>query len=571
MTTLISVSLAMMLALAVPFALFAETLPASLVGAVLPKSYQHVSVYLEFTVITGVAVGVVNLTTTYFQAQGRFKPSLKVQVPGLVLQLAAVVLGSRFGGVIGLAVGAAAGASLSALAMLGLTLRQWPGSWRVGWRPLGTLLACLPIIPLAQVHAWLWLIYSLLVGSTIAAITLLKPVKDITKAQDRLPNLDCLHLLHLGYEDFRRPSSGGGSLRTHEIGRRLARTHEVTVLVAKYRGSQDRIEDGVRYVHIGLPVGYFPSLLAYFACIPLALHRYKADLVIEDFGAPFGSIAVPLLTDRPVVGMVQWMFARDKARQYHLPFHWVEKLGVRSHRELIAVSSALREDLLRVNPRATVHVIHNGLEKAAWETERIEEGYLLFLGRIEVAQKGLDRLIEAFSRIVPHTDSDLVIAGDGPDLQRVKSMVAEQGLGGRVHFVGRVTGRRKFDLMASARLLLMPSRYEGSPIVAEEALASRTPVVAFDLPCLQEIVPAEAGVLVAQGDVAAFAAAILDLLADGDRRRRMGEAGRAFSLRFNWAQLADRQEEILRGYVRAHPEGFPLGARLRWLVGGRQH
>lgn len=385
----------------------------------------------------------------------------------------------------------------------------------------------------------------------------------------RLPNLDHLHLLHLAYEDYRRPGSGGGSLRTHEIDRRLARAHEVTVLVAKYPGSQDRIEDGVRYVHIGLPLGYFPSLLAYFACLPLALRRYGADLVIEDFGAPFSSIAVPLLTKRPVVGMVQWMFAREKARQYHLPFHWVEKLGVRSHREMIAVSSALREDILRSNPRATVHVVHDGLEEAAWETDGTVRGHLLFLGRVEFAQKGIDRLIEAFSLVAPHTDSDLVIAGDGPDLERAMAMVGERGLDGRVRFVGRVTGRAKFDLLASARLLLMPSRYETFGIVAAEALACRTPVVAFDLPCLREVVPAEAGVLVAQGDIAAFAAAVLDLLADGDRRCRMGEAGRAFSLRFNWTQMADHQEVILREAVRSHPRGFSMRARLLWLVGGR--
>jgi glycosyltransferase involved in cell wall biosynthesis len=392
----------------------------------------------------------------------------------------------------------------------------------------------------------------------------------MSKTPDSLPNLDRLHLLHLGYEDFRRPGSGGGSMRTHEIDRRLARTHEVTVLVAKYAGSRDRIEDGVRYVHIGLPLGYFPSLLAYFAWLPLALRRYKADLVIEEFGAPFSSIAVPLLTKRPVVGMVQWMFAREKARQYHLPFHWVEKVGVRSHREMITVSSALREDVLRVNSRAIVHVVWDGVDEAAWETDGAEGRHLLFLGRLEVAQKGIDRLIEAFSLIAPHTDSDLLIAGDGPDRERVKTMVRERGLDGRVRFVGRVSGRAKFDLLASARLLLMPSRYETFGIVAAEGLACQTPVVAFDLPCLREVIPAEAGILVAQGDVAAFATAVLDLLADGDRRCRMGAAGRAFSRRFDWEQLANDQEVILRDVVGSHPQGFSMRARLRWLALGRQ-
>ena len=58
-------------------------------------------------------------------------------------------------------------------------------------------------------------------------------------------------VLHLAFEDPYRPGSGGGSVRTFEIDRRLVSNFKVIVVCARYRGSRPRVLDGVRYVHIG--------------------------------------------------------------------------------------------------------------------------------------------------------------------------------------------------------------------------------------------------------------------------------------------------------------------------------
>ena len=149
-------------------------------------------------------------------------------------------------------------------------------------------------------------------------------------------------------------------MRTHEISRRLVAEFEITIVCARYPGARRRVQDGVRYVHVGLPLGYFGSLLSYFAALPWALWRYDSDLVVEDFGAPFSSVAIGYLTRRPVLGVAQWLFASDKARQYHLPFHVVEQIGLRSHRRIIAVSEDMAEAVRARNPMATVSVIPAG-------------------------------------------------------------------------------------------------------------------------------------------------------------------------------------------------------------------
>ena len=160
-----------------------------------------------------------------------------------------------------------------------------------------------------------------------------------------------LSVLHLAFEDHRRPGSGGGAYRTHEVARRLARRHQVTVVTTTWRGARDRVEDGVRYVHVGRPGGYLVEVLSYFLALPFVLRRHDADVVVEDFAAPMSSALVPLYERRrPVVALVQWLNAEEKSAQYHLPLHLVQRWGVRLHRRFIAVSEDLAERLRRGNP-----------------------------------------------------------------------------------------------------------------------------------------------------------------------------------------------------------------------------
>jgi glycogen(starch) synthase len=358
-------------------------------------------------------------------------------------------------------------------------------------------------------------------------------------------------VLHLGFEDPRRPGAGGGSVRLYELNRRLADKFDITVVCANYRGARPWVEDGVRYTHVGLPFGYVPSLVTYFLAIPWALWRHSSDLVVEDFAAPVSSVAVPWMTRRPVVGSVQWLFARHKSKQYRIPFRFVEQIGLRAHRELIAVSSDLGDELRVRNPRAAVAVISNGLGDEAFVTRHHDRKGTLYLGRLEIAQKGLDMLIDAFSRLPGDVRGELLLAGDGPDEAAVRAMADERGVGDRVRFLGRVPPGERFDLLAQVDLVVMPSRYETFGMVAAESLAVKTPVLAFDINCLRNLVTdGMDGVLVESFNVAAFAEQWSLLLADNDRRRRLGDAGPFAVAGLRWDNLADRQAAVYRRVLR---------------------
>jgi glycosyltransferase involved in cell wall biosynthesis len=343
------------------------------------------------------------------------------------------------------------------------------------------------------------------------------------------------------------PGAGGGSLRTHEINRRLfAHNYQVTVLTTRFPGCVDQVRDGVRYVHVGLGQGNnrLTRLIGYILRLPAAVRAHPdADLIVEDFFPPFSSMAVPLWSRRPVIGLVQWLHAREKARQYKLPFHLLERATVLAHRRLIAVSVGTAERLLSLNPRAHVDVIGNGVDIALFETPACLGSDVLFIGRLELGGKGLDLLLHAWSVACPGLDGRLMIAGTGLDEAKIRQLANRLGISDRVSFLGWVGGEDKVRLLNRSRLVVVPSRQETFGLVAIEALAAATPVIAFDIPCLREIVPADCGWLVKPFDISALAARLSSLYGDKEQLLAAGHRGREFAVEFDWDLLAELQAQ----------------------------
>ena len=319
------------------------------------------------------------------------------------------------------------------------------------------------------------------------------------------------------------------------------------MLVQRFPGCAERVQDGVRYVHVGVGSGRtrLTRVLGYMLMLPLEVRRRPADVVVEDFFAPVSSMAAPLWTGRPTVAMVQWLNAREKAAQYKVPVHLVERFGIRRHRRAVAVSEGISERLRAVNPRLTVDVVGNGVPAEAFDAARSPGDDVVFVGRLEIAQKGLDLLLAAWARACERVPGTLVIAGTGPDEQALRALADALGVADRVRFVGWVAGAAKFALLGSARAVAVPSRFETFGIVALEAAATGAPVVAFDIDCLREVVPDACGRRVPPFDVDAYADALVATHVDpafvSDTDARL-----AFARGFDWDAAAAAQEQVYR-------------------------
>jgi glycosyltransferase involved in cell wall biosynthesis/O-antigen/teichoic acid export membrane protein len=535
-----------------PVALVIATMPQAVIGLLFPSTYGGISALLPTTTATGVLLSAVYLIAIVLLAGRRFGMAASLLAMGLALHAATIVAGLTLGGIRGLATGAMVGGAC----MLALLLSRGMKPLLHVDRPLGTAVMLgltVAVLVLLRHSPVAWCVGAGLV-LVVSAWRIVRPgpadeetVKRPDAPQDRsFPGeLRPLRILHLAFDDHRLPGSGGQSIRTFEVNRRLARRHDITVVTMNYKGAKQRVEEGVRYIQIGLPWGYFGRMISYLLCVPFAVRRHPSDLVVEDFAPPISSVLVPLWTRRPVVGMVQWLFAEQKSRQYKLPFFLLERWGVRAHRRLITVSSAIGTRLQKLNPTAQVVVIPNGVEpQQVAPSDRLDPASLVFLGRVEFKHKGLDLLLRAFAKIAPSVQSNLVIAGGGRDLERVRRLSEELGLGHRIRLLGEVGGAEKSELLTGARLVCVPSRFETSSLVSLEAQASGTPVLAFDIPALREVLAPEGGVLVPAFDVESYANSMLQLVTAPERCRAMGKAGQQFVQRFHWDEIAWRQERV---------------------------
>ena len=146
-------------------------------------------------------------------------------------------------------------------------------------------------------------------------------------------------------------------------------------------------------------------------------------------------------------------------------------------------------------------------------------------GRLE-EQKGHDLLFEALSTVLRQgLDFTLVVAGEGSRRSWLEQQALSLRLAPRVQFVGQVEDVG--SLLAAADAVLLPSRWEGLPLVLLEAMARGRPIVASAVGGVPDVIQDGVnGTLVPPGDAAALAVALEQLHRKADRAVRMGARGR---------------------------------------------
>ncbi len=227
-------------------------------------------------------------------------------------------------------------------------------------------------------------------------------------------------------------------------------------------------------------------------------------------------------------------------RTEHLPYLLTDPVQRAEHRDglalvdqLIAVSDAVAQSHHGAGLGDRLATIANGVAPRAAGRARealrrewaLDAGPVLLMAGRFALQKGHDLILDALPAVLAaHPRATLLIAGDGPLLWDVARDVARRGLAGAVRLLGHRADLP--ELMAAADLLVLPSRFEGLPLVALEAMAAGLPIVASDVPGNAEMLEhGHSGWLSPAGDAAAFAATIVSALSDPDRLAAVAAAG----------------------------------------------
>lgn len=362
-----------------------------------------------------------------------------------------------------------------------------------------------------------------------------------------------MEIIISNYDSINNPFYGGGGAHAmHELGKRLAVRHNVTIVCGAYRNSINGIIEGVRYVHIGpKSAGSALGQALFSLLLPFKAMRMKFDVWLENFVPPHSTNFISLYTRKPVIGITSILNADKFSQKYHLPFSFIENIGLRTYKHIIAFSDDVGSRVKAKSPKTKVHIIPDGIDSRYLSMKTQEKKYILFIGRIDVYQKGLDLLLLAWKYVTQsHPKMKLVIAGSGPasDIQKVKKLIRTLELGSSVVLKGKVSGTGKEELLRNCLFAVAPSRFETFGIAALELLAFSKPLVSFDIEGFGWI-PRSICFKVPQEDTWRFAAVIKKLIEKKALRASISRSAKKFASRYNWDIIALQYEELIADVV----------------------
>ena len=360
------------------------------------------------------------------------------------------------------------------------------------------------------------------------------------------------------------PIGGGAGNASANVARCLAALgHELTVLTAHFDG-QPKMEtrDGVTVYRI-------PALrrkqdhsgaveqLAFIASASFWTlgwaRRNRPNATLAFFGMPCGAVAWLLKVVYKIPYIISLRggdvpgFRPYDFKTFHkligpfLHVIWHQASAV------VANSNGLRDLAVAFDSRIEIPIIPNGVDGTRYTNEARDWSppHLFSVGRI-VYQKGLDLGLRALAQL-KDLEWRWSIAGDGPQMEPLKSLAQELGITERVTFLGWRSKEELAKDYHQANLFLFPSRHEGMPNAVLEAMSSGLPVVATRIAGNEELVmEGGTGFLVPSEDIDALRDALRKLLTNSNLCEQMGAASRQrVETEYSWEKVARQYSVFL--------------------------
>jgi glycosyltransferase involved in cell wall biosynthesis len=268
-------------------------------------------------------------------------------------------------------------------------------------------------------------------------------------------------------------------------------------------------------------------------------------------------MAVPYIV-APQGSLETWALSRSKHLKHVYAAFFEKGLYDRASR-MQALTAVEERQCRQFGIRAASEILPNGVDLTAIESAsepadlRHELGLgqgdqlIIFLGRI-FPKKGLDLLAQAFGRLARERSGvTLLIAGHDSGTgysEQVREMLAAENALERTHFLGEVSGQRKFEVLRGSDLFVLPSYSEGLPVAVLEAMAVALPVVITHQCNLPEVEEYDAG-WITESKVDCIYQCLRRGLDDPQERKRRGRNAAALVKKhFTWDRIAQRSVEI---------------------------
>ena len=221
----------------------------------------------------------------------------------------------------------------------------------------------------------------------------------------------------------------------------------------------------------------------------------------------------------------------------------------------IHTDRAYAEKLLRWGaPTHKIHVIENGIDVTEYNPKKVKmdripkDKPIVMTVRRLGPKNGIEFFIKAAPLIHKETNAKFVIVGNGPDRQRLEKIASNTGSSDLITFVGGIPHSEVPKYLATADIVLVPSLVEASSISMMEAMAMEKPVIASNIPGLREVSNnGKCAVLVPPTDPQHIANAVIDLINDDNRRKKIGKMARAYVAKTkSWESVTNQTLNLYR-------------------------
>jgi len=381
-----------------------------------------------------------------------------------------------------------------------------------------------------------------------------------------------MHVLMYTWE-FPPRIVGGLARHVYYLSKALAKIGiEVTVITLEFPGAPwSETIDNVNVERVRVEIGN-PNFLSWvflfnhFMEKRFALLKRSIDIIHgHDWLVALASIATKHFTNKPLVftyhsterGRVGTLSTSDSFTIDSIEW-WC---GYEASKIIVTSKSMLNEitNTFKI-PNDKISIIPNGIDISEFniqvnpfEIKRNigigeDKKLVLFVGRI-TSQKGVTYLIQAVPKILSsHPDARFVIVGDGWELGTIKNMIYSMGLGEYVKTLGFLPDHTVKSLMKAADVMVVPSIYEPFGIVALEAMASGTPLVASDVGGLSELVEhGKTGLKIYPANPDSIAWGINTILSNPQWARTMAQNALAIvKEKYSWEAIAAKTAELYR-------------------------
>ena len=198
------------------------------------------------------------------------------------------------------------------------------------------------------------------------------------------------------------------------------------------------------------------------------------------------------------------------------------------------------------------HDFRTGQAELAWQELKMPQGqrYFLFVGRMG-KEKSIDFLLHCYTDYRRQGGTTpFVLLGGGPELEPLKQLAGQLGVGEHVHFMGYRARDRVKHFLAAAELFLFASETETQGLVLLEAAAAGVPTVAVSASGVNEAVDdGGSGVLLSPGDRPGFVEQILAFEREPERRAAFGARAQTWSEQFSASGMAEKLVELYRSVL----------------------